>query len=446
MNRNSLDDKGMDMFCVVNFPEENGQACDNAFWNGSGTYFGNGNIHFFPMIRALDCVAHEFGHGVTQFTANLEYQGQSGAINETYSDIMGALLDGNFTVGEDIIKNRNMYPTGFMRDMSNPHNGGSSVYDQGWQPAHVSEMYLGNEDNGGVHINSGIGNYVFYLYATAASMEKAGKIFYRALCNYLTKTSKFIDLRIAVIQAANDLYGDADAKLLGEAFDRVGITDDAGSGNPGDLPTNPGQQILLLTSLDPYDSYGLYKTSDYYNFTPLTYSKMNSRPSVTDNGNFMLFINTYKKIRGLDFTTGNEYDISTDAGYANVAVSRDGSRMAFVTTQQDAKIYVYDFISEQMAAFQLYNPTTGSGGAQSGGVQFAESIEFDLTGEYLIYDAYNIIGGSMGGSQISFWDIGILHVWDKSTESFGSGQISKVFSALSPGESVGNPTFSKNSP
>ncbi len=148
----------------------------------------------------------------------------------------------------------------------------------------------------------------------------------------------------------------------------------------------------------------------------------------------------------MDITTGQESTVSTDAGYGNVAVSRDGNRIAFVATQQDAKIYVYDFILQQMAAFQLYNPTTGTGGVQSGGVQFAESLEFDHTGEYILYDAYNVIGGTMGGEPVSFWDIGMLHVWNNSSGSFGSGQISKLFSMLAPGESVGNPTFSKNSP
>jgi PKD repeat protein len=99
-----------------------------------------------------------------------------------------------------------------------------------------------------------------------------------------------------------------------------------------------------------------------------------------------------------------------------------------------------------MAAFQLYNPTTGTGNVQSGGVKYAESIEFDHTGEYVLYDAYNVIGSSLDGATIDYWDMGLLHVWNNNANTFGTGQISKVFSALEQGVSVGNPTFSKNSP
>ncbi len=295
--RNSFDDKGSTMFCVINIPDPDTGSpnFDNAYWNGKAIWMGDGDVAFKPIAGALDVTAHEFGHAVVEYTANLEYQYQSGAINESYADIFGAMVDRtNWTIGETIVKNRNYFPTGIMRDMSNPHNGGSSINDNCWQPAHVSEMYFGEQDNGGVHINSSIGNHAFYLYATATSKEKAEQIFYHALCNYLTKTSKFIDLRIAVVQAAKDLYGDADAKLLGESFDRVGVTEDTVSGKPGDLPANPGQQGLLLANLNSLDLYGLYKTTDYVNFTPLTYSKINSKPSVTDDGKLVVFIDANK--------------------------------------------------------------------------------------------------------------------------------------------------------
>lgn len=446
-NRTSYDDKGMNMICVINLPDENGQSYDNAFWNGSGIYFGNGSSSFLPLIRGLDCVAHEMGHGVVANTANLEYQNQSGAVNEGYADIFGSMVDrANWSIGEDIIKDRNNYPTGFLRDMSNPHNGGSRLGDGGWQPAHVSEMYLGDQDNGGVHINNTIPSHAFFSYATSSSKEKAEQVFYRALCNYLTSTSKFVDLRLAVIQSAKDLYGDAEAKLVAQAFDKVGVMEDAGSGTPGDLSTNPGQQSLLLTNLANNDPYGLYKTSDFSTFTPLTYSRMKSKPSVTDNGSHVFFVDANSNIGFVDLNTGQQGLIANDGAYANCAISRDGNRLAFVTTAQDAKIYVYDFVSQTIAACQLYNPTTGSGNTQSGGVMFAESIEFDHTGEYILYDAYNVIGSSLGGATIDYWDMGLVHVWNNNANTFGSGQISKLFAALEQGVSVGNPTFSKNSP
>jgi len=446
-NRNSFDNKGSNMICMINMPDEDGGGLDNAFWNGSFISLGNGDIGYKPLAGGLDVIAHEFGHAVIQFSANLEYKNQSGAVNETYADIFGCMVDrANWTVGETIV-NKIYFPSGALRDMSNPHNGGKSIYDNGWQPAHVSEMYLGTEDNGGVHTNSGIGNYAFYTYATATSKEKAERVFCRALFNYLTPTSKFLDFRIAVIQSAKDLYGAADAQLVAGAFDKVGILEDTGSSNkPAELPTNPGQQGLLLANLDMTDRYGIYKTTNYSSFTPVSTSRIINRPSITDDGSLVVFINEREVIRALDLTKGDEVSVSSDAGYSGVAISRDGNRLAFVTSDEDGLIYVYDFVSGKMANFRLYNPTTGTGGARTYNVKYADAIEFDHTGEYLIYDAYNKAGGkSLGGSN-DYWDIGSIHVWNNSKKTFGTGEIDKLFATLEPGMSVGNPTFSKKSP
>ena len=448
-NRNSFDDKGSNMYCVINVPDpDTGQPYDNAYWNGVAIWMGNGDVAFKPTAGALDIIGHEFGHAVVSYTAKLEYKNQSGAVNEGYADIFGSMVDRtNWTIGETIIKNKSYFPTGAMRDMSNPHNGGTGRQDNCWQPAHVAEMYLGQDDNGGVHVNSSITNYAYYLYATATSKEKAEQVFYRALCHYLTPTSRFADLRVAVVQAAKDLYGEEDAQLTANAFTKVGVPEDSGSKPPGDLHVNPGHHGVLLTNLNPRKTHGLYKTTDYTSLVGITTHKINHKPGITDDGELVLYIDANtEKIWALDIPTGIELPVSTDAGYAGVAISRDGNRLAFVTTEPDAKIYVFDFESEKAAAFQLYNPTTGTDGAQSGGVQFADAIEFDHSGEYIIYDAYNVVGRSLSGDPIDYWDIGLLHVWDSDAGTFGTGQIEKLFSALEPGVSVGNPTFSKNSP
>src|SRR5690349_22668502 len=97
-------------------------------------------------------------HGVVQNTANLEYQGESGAINESMADIFGTMLDpGDWLIGEDVVKT-SAFPSGALRSLQDPHNGGTSLADPGYQPRHKSEMYTGSEDNGGVHINSGLPN------------------------------------------------------------------------------------------------------------------------------------------------------------------------------------------------------------------------------------------------------------------------------------------------
>lgn len=446
-NRNSFDGMGADMTAVVNVPDEDGNGYDNAFWNGQLIALGNGREDFNTLAGGLDVIAHEFGHAVVSQTARLEYKNQPGAVNECFADIFGAMVDrANWTIGETVVKNRTVFPSGALRDMANPHNGGRSVDDDCWQPAHVSEMYLGQGDNGGVHVNSGIPNYAFYTYATASGKEKAEKVFYRALTNYLTPVSRFVDLRIAAVQSAKDLYGDADAQQVAAAFDRVGILDDAGSAKPSDLPANPGQQGLLIVSADPYDRNTLYKTTDYRTFTPLTQTEMYSTPTVTDDGKTALFVDGSHYIRQLDIAAAREFVLTPDDGYASVAISRDGKRMAIVSVYEDGRIYVYDNDSREWAIFRLYNPTTGSGGARSGGVRYADAIEFDHTGEYLLYDAYSVVGGSIFGGQYDYWDIGLIHVWDNRRNTFGTGGIEKLFTSLEPGVSVGNPVFSKNSP
>ena len=147
--RNSLNDKGGNIISFINVANEDGSSMENAFWNGKAAFYGNGGTHFLPLAGALDVVAHELSHGVISNTANLEYYGQSGAINETFADIFGSMVDrDNWLIGEDVTKTT-YSPSGALRNMSDPHNMGSFT-DNYWQPKHVSEMYIGEADNRGV--------------------------------------------------------------------------------------------------------------------------------------------------------------------------------------------------------------------------------------------------------------------------------------------------------
>ena len=440
--RKSFDNKGASMLAYINVCDpKDFLGMDNAFWNGSVIALGNGRDDFSPLAGGLDVIAHEWGHAVVEKSAKLEYRNQSGAINETFADIQGAMVDrANWTIGETVIKNKKDFPSGALRNMSNPHNGGG----YGWQPAHVSEMYLGTEDHGGVHVNSGITNYAFYHFATATSKEKAEQVFYRALFNYLTPTSKFIDLRKAVIQAAKDLGYSNDVQALGNAFDKVGIVEDTPPPTPpADLPTNPGDWGMLLLSTGDNT---LFKTTDYKNFTRLSSTVLSSTPSVTDDGKTAIYVDDRNNIRRLTMATNKEEVINREGDNQSVAISRDGKRMAVISTAEDGRIWVYDFTSDKWNAFKLYNPTTGSGGAKLGGPRYADAIEFDHTGEYIIYDAYNVAGSSMGKKAVDHWDIGLINVWDNSRNTWAKGEVVKLFSDLTPGVNVMNPVFSKNSP
>ena len=209
--RNSINGSGGNIISIINVTDQNDNDMDNAFWNGAAIFYGNGDVAFQPLAKGLDVAGHEMSHGVIQNTANLEYVGQSGALNESYADIFGAMIDrDDWQIGEDVV-NIAVFPTGTMRDMANPNNGGSSLNDRGWQPKHMNEFQNLPEtpegDNGGVHVNSGIANKAFFNLASSVGKEKAEQIYYKALTDYLVKSSQFVDMRNAAEKAATDLHG-----------------------------------------------------------------------------------------------------------------------------------------------------------------------------------------------------------------------------------------------
>ncbi len=442
---NSVNGKGGNIISFINVAEDDGSSMENAFWNGQAAFYGNGGQYFKPLAGALDVTAHELGHGVISNTANLEYYGQPGAINETYADIFGSMVDrDDWLIGEDITRTT-FSPSGALRNMADPHNMGREG-DHYWQPEHVSEMYLGTEDNAGVHINNGIGIHAYYLYATAVSKDKAEKVFFHALLNYLTKTSRFIDFRIAVIQSATDLFGGGAAEVTEaeKAFDSVGIYEEEVVKPDNELEVNPGTEYMLFCNTDK-DYTTTLAVFDGSQLSSLSETELKNNPSVTDNGAGAVFVSADSKIRYVNLNPVEpEEIISNQEFWDNVAISRDGKRLAAISTQVDTSIYVYDFSSGKWAKFRLYNPTTSHFNTDAGGVLYADAIEFDISGEYLIYDACNVLSSNVT-EDIYYWDIGIIKVWDKSGKKFGDGSIFKLYGSLPENISIGNPTYSRNS-
>lgn len=456
-NRNSINGQGGNILSFINVADENGADMDNAFWDGQAIYYGNGNTDFSsPLAKSLDVAGHEMSHGVIQATANLEYQGESGALNESYADVFAAMIDrDDWQIGEGIVST-STFPTNALRDLSNPHNGASQLGQAGWQPQHTNEQYFGSADNGGVHINSGIPNRAFYLLATDIGKSKAEQIYYHALVNYLTRTSNFLDMRASIIQSALDLYSQSDADAAAVAFTTVGIGSGTSAGNgggtpttPDDLSVNPGDEFILYSSGNRSNLYinqpdGTIIADPLSNLDPL------SKPSITDDGSAIVFVDTDNHIRAIliDWAANEVTDVLTLSNspiWRNVAISKDGLRLAAITTDNDNNVFVFDYsqtgVPGQM--FELYNPTFSSG-VSTGSVRYADVLEFDLSGEQLMYDAYNVIP-SQSGSDIDYWDIGFMRVWNNASDDFGDGNISKLFNSLPDNTSVGNPTFAKNS-
>lgn len=177
----------------------------------------------------------------------------------------------------------------------------------------------------------------------------------------------------------------------------------------------------------------------------LSYTEMKGKVSVMDDGSNAIYVSGDGQLIGIDLNTGEEFILSDEAFWENASVSRDGLRVAGISTEIDTAIYVYDFNSGQWAKYMLYNPTTSHDNSNAGGVLFADAIEFDHTGEYLMYDAYNALN-STTADDIYYWDIGFIKVWDYQANDFGNGTISKLYETLPKGISIGNPVFAKNSP
>ena len=211
--RDSYDNAGGDLIASINFCEEPGVPMRNAYWNGTQMVFGDG------YASSLDITAHELTHAVTEQTAGLEYQCQSGALNESMSDIFASNVDtDDWLIGEDL-------PGGAIRDMANPANGDPP------QPAHVDDFNEmpndGNpfNDHGGVHYNSGIPNHAYYLMVKAMGRDHAEAIVYRALTEELEPDSSVEDFRTASLAVAQRLWG-ADSpeyRATNESFAAVGL-------------------------------------------------------------------------------------------------------------------------------------------------------------------------------------------------------------------------------
>jgi thermolysin len=216
---------------------------NNAFWNGSYMTYGDGDGTKFSPLTTLDICGHEMTHGVTERTANLTYSGESGALNESMSDVFGAMVE-RYTKGQS----SNTWKIGeqaytpatsgdALRHMDNPHSASNSGYTADDDPDHYAERYTGTGDNGGVHINSGIGNKAFYLLAvggthhrggsmTGIGADAAAKIWYRALTSYMTSSTNFKGARTATLNAASALYGSGSANYnaVAQAWTLCGVS------------------------------------------------------------------------------------------------------------------------------------------------------------------------------------------------------------------------------
>ena len=234
LGRNSIDNLGMDLILNVHY----GVKYMNAFWDGEEMVFGDGDgTIFVGFATSLDVVAHELGHGVTQFTADLKYEGQSGALNEHFSDVLGTVITQAYSretaeTADWLIGDEIMGPDlrgEALRSMRAPGTGyDNPLMRTDPQPARMNHYYHGDADNRGVHINSGIPNRAFYLVATElGDTVAAGRLWYRAL-QRLTPTADFVTAAEVLVSTARAMTKEGKlrkgaAQIVRAAFSEVGI-------------------------------------------------------------------------------------------------------------------------------------------------------------------------------------------------------------------------------
>lgn len=229
----SYDGTGAGVSATVHY----GQDYVNAFWDGTQLVFGDGDGRVFDRFtKPVDVLAHELTHAVTEHTAGFVYEGQSGALNESVSDVFASCLKqrllGQTALAADWLIGEGLFLPGVqargLRDMADP----GTAYDdpalgRDPQPAHLDDYVDTTDDNGGVHLNSGIPNRAFHLAAVAiggSSWEGAGRVWFAALTgDQVTSRSDFAGFAAATVAAAASL-GDVDVAAVEEAWAGVGVT------------------------------------------------------------------------------------------------------------------------------------------------------------------------------------------------------------------------------
>lgn len=442
--RNSLDGKGGTIYGVVRYAP----ALRNAFWNGSFMAFGDAQ----PYAGAIDIVGHELTHGVTEKTADLIYQNQSGALNEAISDIFGQSVENfsgvpkNWTLGEALGTP--------MRDLQNPSSLKILPDDAYTYPSKMSEFYgpdsallsrLKNGDNGGVHINSSIINHAYYYLAEgltdAIGTQDAEKIFYRALTTHLLSNSQFVDARLACVQSAEELFGadSTQAKMTAKAFDAVEIIEDSGTpSDPNERPPVSGKDATLFV----YFNNGFYFLGRREGNDPNYGVQLSNvpispkRPVVSGDGSKAVFVSADNDICGVATNgSGAAQCLGYNGSVYSIAMTSDTNRWAFVLMNNRGiatnQILIIDLKAKTQKVYDLVAPINDGTGSYP--IAYADSMDFSSDGRTLVYDALTNVT-QPGGSLNQIWSIYALDI---------DNDVYTSLLAPIAGVAVGNPAFAQ---
>jgi bacillolysin len=423
-NRLGLDGAGTTISSIIHYPDGSGGPLDNAFWNGYFVCYGDGNI-YKPFAGGLDVAAHEMTHGVVQNTVDLIYQYQSGALNESFADIFAAMIDtANWLIGEGVCY------SGAFRSMENPGKFG--------QPSNMNEYFNCDLsfDQGGVHYNSGIPNHACYLIASKIGRVKTEKIFYRILdAKYLNPQSQFIDLRVAALRSAVELFGNGSAEYIAvkNGFDNVGIVADTMA--PID-PPKPGTQWIAAVNCSGNDR-NLYvakplsaSPSDKILLSNTQVNNSSSPLSVASDGGKLFFVDSSHNIRCIGYDGKSESVVDKRGIWHSIAISPDSKYLAASTIFRDTLLYILDLKNPDKSTFFKLSSILNN--SDSSSIIYADALDWDKGGRFLTFDAFHMKGTE------TFWNI---YIFDMKT-----GELFSIFPHPSTGISYADPHFSRVKP
>lgn len=442
-DRNSLDGQGGNITAIVRV----GTKYDNASWNGNLKIMLFGTVQ--PYAGALDVVGHELTHGLTENSANLVYENQPGALNESFSDIFGEMVEAHVDGQPDWKMGTRLNQ--IFRDFKNP---GSLIIEGANRPypSKMSEfLQLPNTneaDHGGVHLNSSIINHCFWLLAEglpgAIGLRDAERIFFRTLTQHLQAQSQFVDTRLGAIASAEALFGagSTQARKTAEAFDAVEIFAAPETPAPSQVPVVSGPDSTLFISADPFfGDLTLYRQEtaqgDGQNGSDFADGIRLSRPAITGDGQLALFVDVDNDLCLAE--TANPFSrecLNVPGLVHSVAVSPDGRFGAFVfrdinTGQPDNRISLINLVDGTSRPFELLAPAID--GVPVDGILYADSMAFSTDSKVLYFDALSRLRFGSGPT-VERWSIYALHI--------ETGKISIVVPPIE-GVDTGNPAMGR---
>lgn len=438
--RKSIDDLNGTIRSVVNVPG------GSASWSpDTRTMFFSVEDTNFRNKATKDIAGHEMTHGITSATANLTYRGQSGALNESFSDFFAMMVKNSGWLFEFGIPKA--YP--YLRNMVDPHLGMPACSSKSGfifaQPKHMDEFVVPDRpvgaDQGGVHCNSGIPNRAFYLIAEGLTAERLGtsigrvhaeQILYYALTELLGESSAFLDARRQLIVAARHLYpsSPADATAIARAFDLVGIVEpQVGGGSTttavptdGD-PINASSKLVYRRAADG----GLMIESAGSVQGPLNANPASSqRPAVywrqSDNKGVIFYVNEQThSLRAVTVGTGQDALVASGDFYA-FAVAPNGKYAAY-TVHSNRLLYILDLVTGNTVSYTVLMPSP-DGVPQDAGLN-AYSPTFDYLSENIIFD-FSVPHAQLDGSTIDQFSFGTLNLLTGYFDTLAAGQPASV--------------------